>query len=166
LRALCASLTLGIAFACSALIGPPADAATATNTFAATITIQSSCEVVSTGTLDFGVAGALVASRDVQTNFAVQCTNATAFNVGLDAGSTPGGSVATRLMTSGGAVVGYQLFSNAARTANWGNAVGTDTVSGAGNGDALDLTVYGRVPAQPTPAPGIYSDTETITITY
>jgi spore coat protein U-like protein len=149
------------------LIASAADAATANGNLTATITIQPSCQVVSSTTLDFGSTGALVANQEIQSNFAVQCSDATAFNVALDGGSTPGGSVATRLMAgSGGEVVGYQLFSDAARTANWGSTVGTDTVSGAGNGSAMNLTVYGRVPAQATPAPGMYSDTVTITITY
>jgi spore coat protein U-like protein len=166
LRAHRTLFALGAAVAFFSPGSPPANAATTTNTFAATISIQSSCQVVSTNMLDFGVTTALVANHDAQTNFAVQCTNATAFHVGLDAGSSAGGSVATRLMTSGGGAVGYQLYSNAARTTNWGNTVGTDTVSGAGSGSALNLTVYGRVAPQSTPAPGTYSDTVTVTVTY
>jgi spore coat protein U-like protein len=69
-------------------------------------------------------------------------------------------------MTAGGATVGYALYSNAGRTTNWGNTVGTDTVSGTGNGTGQALTVYGRVPPQSTPAPGAYSDTITVTVTY
>ena len=144
----------------------PATAATATNTLAATITIQSSCQVVSSGTLDFGTATTLTANTDVQTNFAAQCTSATAFNLGLDGGAAPGGTVATRLMTSGSGTVGYKLYSNAAYTTNWGNTVGTDTVPGTGSGGPVVLTVHGRVPPQATPAPGTYSDTVTVTVTY
>ena len=149
----------------SSLLTATAEAATATGNLTATLTIQPSCQVVSSTTLDFGSAGVLAASLDVQSNFAVQCSDATAFDVALDGGSTSGGSVATRLMAGGGGgeVVGYNLYSNAARTANWGNTAGTDTVSGAGNGN---LTVYGRVPAQATPSPGTYSDTVRVTITY
>jgi spore coat protein U-like protein len=157
---------LGLALAMLSPIARPAIAATATGTLTATITIVSTCQVVSSGTLDFGVAPALVAARDVQTNFAVQCPDTTPFNVGLDAGSTPGASVATRLMSSGSGAVGYKLYSNAARTANWGNTVGADAVSGSGSGGLLNFTVYGRVAPQPTPAPGTYSDTVTVTVTY
>lgn len=121
---------------------------------------------MSAGTLDFGTPASLAASTDVQTNFAVHCTSATAFNIGLDAGAAPAGTVATRLMTSGAATVGYQLYSNAAYTTNWGNTVGSDTVPGTGSGGPVVLTVYGRVPPQATPAPGTYSDTVTVTVTY
>jgi spore coat protein U-like protein len=42
----------------------------------------------------------------------------------------------------------------------------TDTVAGVGNGAAQPYTVYGRVLPQVTPAPGAYSDTITITVTF
>jgi spore coat protein U-like protein len=158
-----------LAIASSLLISTAAaEAATATGNIPATITIEPSCQVASSSTLDFGSTGALVASLDVQSNFVVQCSDTTPFNVALDGGSTPGGTVATRLMAggSGGEVVSYQLYSDPARTANWGNTVGADTVSGTGNGSTMNLTVYGRVPAQATPSPGTYSDTVMITISY
>jgi spore coat protein U-like protein len=122
--------------------------------------------VVSTNTLNFGTQNILTANVDVQANFSVQCTNTTPYNIGLNAGSTAGGTIATRLMTSGAATVQYRMYSDAARTVNWGNTVGTDTVSGTGNGSAQALTVYGRVPVQATPAPATYNDTVTVTITY
>jgi spore coat protein U-like protein len=51
-------------------------------------------------------------------------------------------------------------------TSNWGQTVGTDTVSSTGTGAVQSFTVYGQVPAQSTPAPGAYSDTITVTVTY
>jgi spore coat protein U-like protein len=158
--------TFGLGLAVLAFIASPAGASTATNTFTATITVQASCLVVSTNTLDFGTQSTLAANTDVSATFAVQCTNTTPYNVGLNAGTTAGGTVATRLMTSGSATISYRTYSNAARTTNWGNTVGTDTVSGTGNGAQQTLTVYGRVPVQATPAPATYNDTVTITVTY
>jgi spore coat protein U-like protein len=66
----------------------------------------------------------------------------------------------------GSALLGYSLFSDSARTVNWGQTVGTDTVTGTGNGTAQALTVYGDVPAGQYLAPGSYSDTITATVTY
>jgi spore coat protein U-like protein len=108
----------------------------------------------------------LSANVDATTTFTVQCTNTTAYNVGLNAGSTTGGTVTTRLMTSGSATVAYKMYSDSGRTTNWGNTVGTDTVTGTGNGATQTLTVYGRVIAQTTPAPATYTDTVTVTVTY
>jgi spore coat protein U-like protein len=48
----------------------------------------------------------------------------------------------------------------------WGNTVGTDTVAATGSGAAQSYTVYGRITAQTTPAPGTYTDTITVTVTY
>ena len=144
----------------------PAGASIATNTFTATITVQASCLVVSTNTLNFGTQSTLAANTDASATFDVQCTNTTPYNVGLNAGTTAGGTVTTRLMTSGSATVSYKMYSNAARTTNWGNTVGSDTLSGTGSGSSQSLTVYGQVPVQATPAPATYNDTVTLTITY
>jgi spore coat protein U-like protein len=162
-----ASISLLIALvSVTALSVPNANASTATGSFNSTITIQSNCQVVSTNTLNFGTQGLLTANNDASATFAVQCTNTTPYNVGLNAGSTAGGSIATRLMTSGSATVSYKMFSDSGRTTNWGNTVGTDTVSGTGNGSSQTLTVYGRVPAQTTPAAATYTDSVTVTVTY
>ncbi|HJW42555.1 MAG TPA: spore coat U domain-containing protein [Rhizomicrobium sp.] len=144
----------------------PADATTTTSTFSATITIQASCQVVSGNTLAFGTHGVLVANTDTTATFTVQCSNTTPYNVGLDAGTTAGGTTTTRLMNNSGTTVSYKMYSDSGHTTNWGNVVGTDTVAGTGNGAQQTLTIYGRVPAQTTPAPATYSDTVTVTVTY
>lgn len=141
-------------------------AATTTSTFQTQITIQASCTILAASTLDFGTQGALIANVDQTSTVQVQCTNTTPYNIGFDAGTGAGATVTNRKMTSGGATINYSLFSNAGRTTNWGNTVGTDTVSATGNGASQSYTVYGRVPPQTTPAPATYTDTITITVTY
>lgn len=143
-----------------------ADAATTTSTFTAQIVIQANCVINSTNTLDFGTSGVITANIDAQADISVQCTNTTAYDVGLDAGNGASGTIATRTMENGAAAVNYQMYSDAGRTTNWGNTVGTDTVSGVGTGAAVTHTVYGRVPPQATPAPGTYTDTVTVTVTF
>ena len=96
----------------------------------------------------------------------MSCTNTTPYNIGLDAGTGSGATVATRKMTSGGATVSYSLYSDSAHATVWGNTIGTDAVAGTGNGTGQNYTVYGRVPPQTTPAPGTYTDTITVTVTY
>jgi len=142
-----------------------AEAATTTTTFNVSLTITASCTVSATA-LSFGSSGVIAASIDNTSTVTVTCTNTTPYNVGLDAGTATGATVTTRKMTSGGATVSYALYQNVGRTTNWGNTVGTDTVAGTGSGSAQAVTVYGRVPAQSTPAPGAYSDTITVTVTY
>ena len=96
----------------------------------------------------------------------MQCTDTTPYNIGLDAGTGTGATVTVRKLTSGGATVNYTLYSDTGRTTVWGNTVSTDTVAATGNGASQSYTVYGRVPAQTTPAPGTYTDTVTVTVTY
>jgi spore coat protein U-like protein len=155
-------LTAGLVLAAGA-----ANAATTTSTFQSRITLTATCIINSTATLDFGTTGVLSANVDQTTTVAVQCTNTTPYNVGLDAGSQ-GGTVATRLMKGGptNETIQYRMYSDSGRTTNWGNTVGTDTVAGTGNGSSQSLTIYGRVPVQTTPTPGNYTDTVTVTVTY
>jgi len=141
-------------------------AATTTSNFTVQIALTASCSINSAAALDFGSQAILSANVDQTSTLAVQCSNTTPYNIGLDAGTGAGATVATRKMTSGGNTVSYSLYSDSGRTTVWGNTVGTDTVAATGNGSAQSYTVYGRVAAQTTPAPGAYSDTVTVTVTY
>ena len=157
--------TLGLAAGFLLLSAELLRAATATTTFNVSLTITASCTVSATA-LAFGSTGLIAANIDNSSSVTVTCNNSTPYNVGLDAGTGTGATVATRKMTSGGATVNYTLYQNAGRTTIWGTTIGTDTATGTGNGSAQVLTVYGRVPAQTTPASGSYSDTITVTVTY
>jgi spore coat protein U-like protein len=148
------------------LVGGVAYAATATSTFTVDVTIQAQCLINSASNMSFGTRGVLSANVDQTSTIVVQCTDTTTYDIGLDAGTGAGASVATRKLTGGGATIDYRLYSNAGRTTVWGNTVATDTVAATGNGAAQSYTVYGRIPAQTTPAPAAYSDTITITVTY
>jgi spore coat protein U-like protein len=103
---------------------------------------------------------------DASTTITITCTNTTAYNVGLSPGNGTGATVTNRLMTNGAVTVQYGLFSDAARSVNWGQTVPTDTVAKVGTGAAQVLTVYGRVTAGRFVAPGTYNDIITATVTY
>jgi spore coat protein U-like protein len=160
-----------------ALVCGPATATTSINsTFAVQLTIHAECVINSTSTLNFGSLGVLggsggTANNDSTATVAVQCTDTTPFDIGLDAGTTTGGSTTTRKLLNQAqgstATVNYTLWQDAGHTTtNWGNQVGTDTMSLTGDGTSHTYTVYGRIPPQMTPAPGTYADTITVTVTY
>ncbi len=68
---------------------------------------------------------------------------------------------------SGSAVVHYQLYTNSGHSTVWGDGTsGTSTSGGTGAGSNQNYTVYGLVSAQTTPAPNLYSDTVTVTVSY
>jgi|SRR5215831_3983802 len=149
------------------LVGGSAYATTTTSTFSVDVTIVAQCLINSASNLSFGSSqGVLSANVDQTSTIVVQCTNTTAYDIGLDAGTGSGASVATRKLTHSGATINYSLYTNIGRSTVWGNTVSTDTVSATGNGAAQSYTVYGRIPPQTTPAPAAYTDTITVTVTY
>ena len=149
------------AFACNG-----ADASTATGSFNVQVTIASTCTVSNATALNFGTQGVLTSPVTQTSAITVICTNTTPFNIGLDQGVN-GTSVTNRLMKSGGgATINYALYSDAGMTSNWGQTIGTDTVTGTGTGSGQAYTVYGRIPSQTTPAPAVYNDTITVTVSY
>jgi spore coat protein U-like protein len=161
--ALAMSSALGLGLASTG-----ASATTATSPFTVQVTIAASCTVVSGTLLNFGGSvGVLTGNLDVSTTLQVQCTNTTAYNIGLDKGAN-GASVTTRLMKGGPSneTIAYSLYRDSAHTLNWGVTIGTDTQAGTGTGAAQTYTVYGRIGQQNTPTPGLYIDTVTITVTY
>jgi spore coat protein U-like protein len=143
-----------------------AEATTVTGTFNVQVTIAGTCLLNSATILDFGTQGVLAANVDQTSTITSTCTNTTPYDIGLDQG-VHGGSVLTRQMKAAGpALINYFLFSDAGRTTNWGNTVGTDTVHTLGTGSAQAFTVYGRITPQPSPLPALYTDTITVTVTF
>lgn len=140
------------------------EAATATTTFSVTATVTATC-LISATSLAFGsYTGALATAT---ATVSVTCTNTTPYNVGLDPGTSSGATATARKMTGpSGALLGYGLYQDSAHSIVWGNTVGTNTVTGTGNGSAQALTVYGQVPAGQYVTPGAYTDTITATVTY
>jgi spore coat protein U-like protein len=135
-----------------------------TTTFGVSATVQATCVISATG-LAFGTYTGLLSNNTASVS--VMCTNTTPYNVSLNAGTTTGSTVTARKMAgTGGQVLNYALFSDSSRTVNWGQTIGTDTVTGTGNGAAQVLTVYGQVAAGQYVTPGAYSDTITATVTY
>ncbi|TIN25917.1 MAG: spore coat protein U domain-containing protein [Mesorhizobium sp.] len=130
-----------------------------------TATINANCNVSATN-VNFGSVGVLASNVDSTGSVTVRCTDATPYNIGLGAGTGSGATVASRKMTSGIRTVTYSLYSDTGRTTVWGNTIGTNTASGTGTGLDQAYTVYARAPAQTTPAPGTYTDTIVVTVTY
>lgn len=157
---------VAVTLAICCLAGRGAQALTATGSFNVRVTIAATCVVTTATDLDFGTQGVLAANIDQTSAITVTCTNLTPYNIGLNQGVN-GASVTTRQMKAAGpALINYSLFSDAGRTVNWGNTVGTDTVAATGTGSAQSFTVFGRIPPQPSPIPALYTDTITVTITY
>ena len=136
-------------------------------TFNVAAIISNSC-LVSATPLDFGSLSALNAPRDATSNVVVQCQAGQEYEVTLSEGDGRGATESNRRMTriGGNDVVNYQLYRNAARTQNWGNTPGSNSVDGTGTGFPEILPVYGRIPPQATPPTGDYQDTIVVEISF
>jgi spore coat protein U-like protein len=123
----------------------------------------NTCSFPSVTTVAFGnySAGLL----DVTGTITVKCTSGQVYELSLSAGNGPGATVTTRAMQSGSNTLGYQLFSNAAYTLNWGNTSATGWVSATGTGANQIYTVYAQIPAGKFSPIASYTDTITATIT-
>jgi spore coat protein U-like protein len=122
--------------------------------------------LVNASNLNFGSTGVLRAALDATSTITVTCTNAASYTVALDGGVSGATNPAQRKMTQASQLITYGLYRDSGRTLPWGDSVGVNTAAGTGSGLAQTLTVYGRVPAQSTPAPGVYVDTVVMTISY
>ncbi|HEX7381892.1 MAG TPA: spore coat protein U domain-containing protein [Nevskiaceae bacterium] len=128
--------------------------------------VVANCSV-SAAALNFGPIGSLDKAVDGSTQLRVQCDNTTPYQIGLDAGRNGGGDVdARRMVRAGAGSVRYQLYQNPGRSLVWGDTLNVDTQKNFGNGQIQTFTVYGQVPAQPTPPAGAYTDNVTVTLTF
>lgn len=163
-RHICALSTL-----VASLCAVPANAAvnTQTTTFLVKANVGANCTIAATD-LDFLTYNPTSESDlSGQSTVTVNCTNGTAWNVGLDEGTFSGATVTSRTMTGPGSYsLSYSLYRNSGHTLNWGNTVGTDTKSGTGTGANQVLDVYGLVANSQNVGAGNYQDTITATVTF
>ncbi|HHN66474.1 MAG TPA: spore coat U domain-containing protein [Thermopetrobacter sp.] len=139
-------------------------AKSATASFSVSATVQPACAVSATN-MNFGTAGMLGANIDASNTITVTCTKGTSYRVSLSQGGGGGGPGDRRMSGPGGQQVVYGIYRDAARTLPWGTSA-SNNQPGVGNGAAQTLTAYGRVPPQPTPQPGVYSDYIVVTVSY
>jgi spore coat protein U-like protein len=140
---------------------------TASTTFRVSTRVNAVCEIAASD-LDFGIYSAQTGGPLLGTTLVrATCTPNTSYQIGLNEGTSAGATVSQRKMM-GATTFGlnYQLYSDSARSAIWGNTTGTDTVTGLGTGLAQDHTVYGSVPAAQSVPAEEYADTITVRIFY
>jgi spore coat protein U-like protein len=86
----------------------------------------------------------------------------------MNAGIGLGGTTTLRVMTSASGTLLYGLFPDPSLAINWGNTLGTNTVSGTSSLTTLVniINIYGLIPAGQAAPAGNYADTVTMTVTY
>lgn len=150
-------------------------AATASDNFQVTLTIQGACSIIAND-LDFGVNdGAIAANIDATSTLVANCTNGTPYSIGLNNGIGAGATASVRKMTNSAdsSTVNYSLFTDAGRSTVWDNnctalpGTAASCSNGTGTGANQTVTVYGRVPGgQNNVTVGSYVDTVVATLTF
>jgi len=124
---------------------------------------------VSAADLDFG-AYASNAQTPVngQTVIELRCSGGTVAELGLDAGSGPGGNTSRRRMEQDDGIdrLDYDLFQDPARTVHWGDKSGRDTLEVQATGAPQSVPVYGQIPARQRVRDGIYRDVITVRVLF
>ena len=121
------------------------------------------CTVAVTS-MPFGTIYSTTGPIDATATVTATCSASSPYSISLNDGSYSTGAQQRRL-NFGTNYVSYGLFKDAARTQIWGNTLATrQEATGAGN--AQPYTIYGRIPAQTTPVPGIYNDTVIVTVLF
>ena len=165
---------LGPALALSALAIPgPAFAATVSDTFQVSITIQKACSVTANASadIDLGTVASTATNTTGSGTVTVTCSKTTPYYIGLAPSNANTAGAGTMAGTGGNTdTVPYQLSSTAGPSGTvWGNtatasAVGNG-VSGTGTGSSQTLTIYVTAPSA-NYTPDTYTDTVTINVHY
>jgi spore coat protein U-like protein len=137
------------------------------------------CTALASG-VAFGVYDPLAAAPDDSTaSMTVVCayvsggTDQVGYRVSLSTGDS--GTYSARTMHAGSSALNYNLYSDAGRTAVWGDGSNGTTVMsdsftvgpGVGNSLRIDTrTIYGRMPARQDALDGSYADTIVVTLEF
>lgn len=125
---------------------------------------SDSCVIIRATDLDFGTTTQLDGPRDANSLIQLRCATDTAWSVTLGRGLNANAS-GFRRMVSNGNFLPYALYKDPALLLPWGETQAT-SVADTGENEDVSLTVYGRIFPPPVTAPGSYSDTITVTLTY
>src|SRR5687768_6144872 len=128
----------------------------------------NACTISATG-VSFGTYDVFGASPVDSTGSVTFACGAAVRNITVTLSAGQGGSFSPRTLVKGIESLSYNLYTDAARTAVWGNGTGgTQTYSNADppNVTNVVLTIYGRIPASQDVSAGPYGDTVTATVNF
>lgn len=116
--------------------------------------------------MSFGTLASTLAPVNSSTTVHAACSATIPFTIALNYGLTAATDPTAREMQSGANRLRYGLYLDNGRVQPWGYTAGVNVYAGTGLGVTLNIPVYGRIPAQPTPPSGTYTDTVIVTIDY
>lgn len=127
--------------------------------------VVNGCTVTATD-MNFTIAPGTVGQVDSTATVGVRCNQTTFFRVDMDRGENAAGNQ-RRMISSDGVFLPYAVYSNAARTNDWGSGFFGGRWGLSVGTLILDVPVYGRIAAVPANLPsGTYRDTITVTVVF
>lgn len=142
-------------------------AETLTTSIGVTIRVTGICDIETPTPADVDFAAANIARRDIDAagNITLICTKGVSYKIGLGDGQNFAGGRRMKA-ASGGDTIGYDLYTDAARTQRWGLVSTPTAKTGVGTGAGEAIPVYGRVPSVDNAAVGSYADRVLVTLEY
>src|SRR5712691_761576 len=126
----------------------PVFAASFSASMGVSASVTPGCSALSTTSLSFGTVPAGNLTKDSTSTITVTCALSVPYNITISDGQNPNffSIPVQRRMASGGNLINYELFTDAARTCKWhdGNFFSC-RLDAVGNGAAQIQTVFGRV---------------------
>jgi spore coat protein U-like protein len=130
---------------------------------------QSPSCTISVTSVSFGSYNVFTTSADDSTGTITYRCNSTAANISIALSDGSSSTFSPRTLRKGSEVLQYNLYRNAARTNIWGDGTGGTSVytrANPPNNSNVNLTIYGRIPAQQDVSAGNYSDTVSAVINF
>lgn len=160
------SAALGLCAALALVVVPlqGSGAGTSTTTLAVGVTVVSNCKVAAAALTFANYVSGQTENVDTTTTLSYSGCPNESLKFELNDGNNVQGSY-RGMRSSGGSVLGYQLY----RNANYNSLIGTGsnavsfTAPSSGSGT---VTVYGRIPANQSVPAGSYTDTIGVTLTF
>ena len=124
---------------------------------------------ISVTSVAFGNYNVFTTTPDDSTGTITYRCNSSAANIWISLSDGSSTTFNPRTLRKGSEVLNYNLYTNAARTTIWGNGTGGTSVYSRGNppnNQNVNVTVYGRIPAQQDVSAGNYTDTVSAVINF
>lgn len=139
-------------------------AVTTSGTLGVSATVAASC-TVGGGTLSFGsYSPTSTSDLTANTSFSLQCVNGTSYSIKLNNGLNFASNRRMLNSQQSNTFLNYELYTSSNFSSVWNSS---NFISGIGNGNAENITVYGKIFANQNSAMvGSYSDLVTITVTF
>jgi spore coat protein U-like protein len=130
---------------------------------------QSPSCTISVTSVAFGTYNVFTSTADDSTGTITYRCNSAAANISVSLSNGSSTTFSPRTLRQGSETLQYNLYLNAARTQIWGDGTGGTSVytqANPPNNSNVNLTIYGRIPAQQDVSAGNYTDTVSAVINF